>query len=61
VKVGLQRCSSRIIGDEQAITGNYPAAYMSTDTNIFEGYYGNKQRRYIAAPRTIGVALKYNF
>jgi iron complex outermembrane receptor protein len=49
------------LGDEQAITGNYPAAYMSTDTNIFEGYYGNNQRQYIATPRTIGLALKYNF
>ncbi len=49
------------IGDEQAVTGNYPAAYMSTDTNNFENYYGNNQRQYIATPRTIGLALKYNF
>lgn len=49
------------IGDEQAVTGNYPAAYMSTDTGIFENYYGNNQRQYIATPRTIGVALKYSF
>ena len=49
------------IGDEQAVTGNYPAAYMSTDTGIFENYYGNNQRQYIATPRTIGLALKYNF
>ena len=49
------------IGDEQAVTGNYPAAYMSTDTGTFENYYGNNQREYIATPRTIGVALKYNF
>jgi outer membrane receptor protein involved in Fe transport len=38
------------IGDEQAVTGNYPSAYMSTN-----------QRDYIATPRTIGLALKYNF
>ncbi len=49
------------IGDEQAVTGNYPAAYMSTDTGIFENYYGNNQRQYIATPRTIGLALKYSF
>ena len=49
------------IGDEQAVTGNYPAAYMSTDTSNFENYYGNNQRQYIATPRTIGLALKYNF
>lgn len=49
------------IGDEQAVTGNYPSAYMSTDTGTFENYYGNNQRDYIATPRTIGLALKYNF
>jgi len=49
------------IGDEQAVTGNYPAAYMSTDTGTFENYYGNNQRDYIATPRTIGLALKYFF
>ncbi len=49
------------IGDEQAVTGNYPSAYMSTDTSIFENYYGNNQRQYIATPRTIGLALKYHF
>ena len=49
------------IGDEQAVTGNYPSAYMSTDTGTFENYYGNNQREYIATPRTIGLALKYNF
>jgi len=49
------------IGNDQAITGNYPAAYMSTDTGTFENYYGNNQRQYLATPRTIGLALKYNF
>lgn len=49
------------IGDDQAVTGSYPSAYMSTDTGTFENYYGNNQRQYIATPRTIGVALKYNF
>lgn len=49
------------IGNDQAITGNYPAAYMSTDTGTFENYYGNNQRQYLATPRTVGLALKYNF
>ena len=49
------------IGNDQAITGNYPSAYMSTDTGTFENYYGNNQRQYLATPRTIGLALKYNF
>jgi len=49
------------LGDEQAVTGNYPSAYMSTDTGTFENYYGNNQREYIATPRTIGLALKYSF
>ena len=49
------------IGDEQAVTGNYPSAYMSTDTATFENYFGNNQRQYIATPRTIGVSLKYFF
>jgi hypothetical protein len=49
------------IGNDQAITGNYPSAYMSTDTGTFENYYGNNQRQYLATPRTVGLALKYNF
>ena len=49
------------LGNSKAITGNYPSAYMSTDTGIFENYYGNNQREYLATPRTIGLALKYNF
>jgi len=49
------------LGDDQAVTGSYPAAYMSTDTGTFENYFGNNQRQYLATPRTIGLALKYNF
>jgi len=49
------------ISDEQGVTGNYPSAYMAEDTGTFEGYFGNNQRQYIATPRTIGMALKYNF
>jgi outer membrane receptor protein involved in Fe transport len=51
----------RNIGDEQAVTGNFPAPYMSTDTSIFENYYGNNQRQYITTPRTIGLSLRYDF
>lgn len=49
------------VGDELAVTGNYPSAYMSTDTGTFENFYGNNQRQYIGTPRTIGLVLKYNF
>ena len=49
------------LGDEQGVTGNYPSAYMSTDTAVFENYFGNNQRQYLATPRTIGVALRYDF
>ena len=49
------------LNDDQAVTGNYPSHYMSTDTGIFENYFGNNQREYLATPRTIGLALKYNF
>ncbi|NQV86747.1 MAG: TonB-dependent receptor [Woeseiaceae bacterium] len=49
------------LGDDQAVTGNYPSAYMSTDTGTFENYYGNNQRQYIATPRTIGLTISYNF
>ena len=49
------------LGDDQAVTGNYPSAYMSTDTGTFENYYGNNQREYIATPRTIGLTVKYDF
>ena len=49
------------LGDEQGVTGNYPSAYMSTDTAVFENYYGNNQRQYLATPRTVGVVLRYAF
>ena len=51
----------RNIGNEQGVTGSYPAAYMSTDTGIFENYYGNNQRQYITTPRTLGVRVSYHF
>jgi len=49
------------IGNEQGVTGNYPSTYMTTDTGVFEYYYGNNQRQYLATPRTIGVVLRYTF
>ncbi|MDH4054424.1 MAG: TonB-dependent receptor [Gammaproteobacteria bacterium] len=51
----------RNLGNDAAVTGNYPSTYMSTDTGIFENYYGNNQREYIATPRTIGLTVTYNF
>jgi iron complex outermembrane receptor protein len=49
------------ITNKEGITGSYPQAYMSTDTGPFENYYGNNQRNYISAPRTLGVSVTYNF
>ncbi len=47
--------------DEKGVTGNYPSAYMSTDTGVFENYYGNNQRQYISGPRNIMVGARYRF
>jgi iron complex outermembrane receptor protein len=49
------------LSNEEGITGSYPSTYLSTDTGAFENYYGNNQKDYIAAPRTIGVSLSYQF
>ncbi len=49
------------LGNEEGITGSYPEAYMSTDTGIFENYYGNNQRNYITQPRTFGISATYRF
>lgn len=49
------------IFDELGVTGNYPAAYMSTDTGVFENYLGNNQRQYISGQRTVTVGVKYRF
>lgn len=51
----------RNLGNEQGVTGSYPAAYMSTDTGVFENYYGNNQRQYITTPRTFGIRLGYRY
>jgi outer membrane receptor protein involved in Fe transport len=47
--------------NEEGVTGSYPNAYLSTDTGAFENYYGNNQKDYIAAPRTIGFSVSYQF
>ncbi len=47
--------------NEEGVTGSYPNAYLSTDTGEFENYYGNNQKDYIAAPRTIGMSVSYYF
>ena len=49
------------LSNEDAITGSYPEAYMSTDTGILENYYGNNQRNYISTPRTFGLSATYRF
>jgi len=49
------------ITNKEGITGSYPKAYMSTDTGPFENYYGNNQRNYITAPRTLGISATYRF
>jgi len=47
--------------NDKGITGSYPEAYLSTDTGVFENYYGNNQKDYIAQPMTIGASLSYKF
>jgi len=47
--------------NNEGVTGSYPSAYMSTDTGVFENYYGNNQRQYISTPRTIGLSASYTF
>ncbi|MGA9574052.1 MAG: TonB-dependent receptor, partial [Lysobacterales bacterium] len=49
------------LGNKEGITGSYPEAYMSTDTGIFENFYGNNQRNYITQPRTFGISATYRF
>ena len=47
--------------DEEGVTGSYPAGYLSTDTGVFENYYGNNQKEYITNPRTMGINVGYSF
>lgn len=45
--------------NEEGITGVLSEGYMGTDPQ--ENFYGNGSKSYITQPRTIGVALQYQF
>ncbi|WP_448213164.1 TonB-dependent receptor [Colwellia sp. MEBiC06753] len=47
--------------NEEGVTASYPATYWSTDTGVFENYYGNNQKDMIARPRTLGMSVSYQF
>jgi len=49
------------IFNEKGVTGSYPDTYLSTDTGVFENYYGNNQKDYIAQPMTLGASISYKF
>ncbi|NMH60267.1 TonB-dependent receptor [Alteromonas ponticola] len=45
--------------NEEGVTGVLSEGYMGTDPE--ENFYGNASKSYITQPRTIGVALQYQF
>lgn len=45
--------------NEEGVTGVLSEGYMGTDPE--ENFYGNSSKSYITQPRTIGVALQYQF
>lgn len=49
------------LGNEEGVTGSYPDSYLSTDTGVFENFYGNNQKDFIARPQTIGASISYQF
>ena len=49
------------LSNEEGVTGSLPAANQSLDTGIFENFYGNNQRDYIAQPRTLGISATYRY
>lgn len=49
------------LGNEEGVTGSYPDSYLSTDTGVFENFYGNNQKDFIARPQTIGASVSYQF
>jgi len=51
----------RNLTDEAAPTGAFANGYWSYDTGVFENWYGNGNRQFIAQPRTIGLRLGYRF
>jgi len=49
------------LGDESGASGGFAATDWSTDTGVFENWYGNGNRQFIVQPRTVGLKLSYNF
>ncbi|MFT6529527.1 MAG: outer membrane receptor protein involved in Fe transport [Psychrosphaera sp.] len=49
------------LGNEEGVTGSYPDSYLSTDTGVFENFYGNNQKDFIARPQTMGASVSYLF
>ena len=47
--------------NEEGTTGEFPFLVGGSNPSATERYYGNNSREYIALPRTIGVALTYEF
>ena len=45
--------------NDEGITGGFLEEHMGTDPT--QNYYGNGSKVFIAQPRTIGVAVSYNF
>jgi outer membrane receptor protein involved in Fe transport len=49
------------LGNEDGVTGAFPASYWSYDTGVFEDWYGNGNRQMITQPRTLGMSVSYKF
>jgi len=49
------------LGDEEGVTGAFPASHWSYDTGVFENWYGNGNRQMIVQPRTLGLTASYRF
>ncbi|MBN7795459.1 TonB-dependent receptor [Parahaliea mediterranea] len=49
------------LGNEEGVTGAFPATDWSYDTGVFENWYGNGNRQMIAQPRTLGLSATYHF
>ena len=47
--------------DEKGSGGGIPSELQHFDTGVYEGWYGNANFEYIAQPRSIGLAVNYNF
>ena len=49
------------ITDESGASGGFASTDWSTDTGVFENWYGNGNRQFIVQPQTIGLRIGYNF